>query len=232
MKKKTRKELSGLTYAQKIDYYAHINDMISINNGNSKTGIGCLTMSMPVITCRDDAPCKKVKGGCYCMKGHQTYPNVCGAYYRNWRIWNESPDKFEEQLNAMLTFAGIRLFRYNDAGEIPDIKFLAMMFRVAEKHPEVQFLTYTKKYDIVNRFLDEGNEIPSNLTIRFSAWDKDWAVPNPYNLPLAYVDFKDKSLNPEIPKNAFRCPGNGNATCSSCQVCFKKAVRSVVFDQH
>jgi hypothetical protein len=166
------------------------------------------------------------------MRGNQTYPAVCGAYHRNYRIWTESPEKFEEQLDAILTFSGVNLFRYNDAGEIPDTKFLAMMVRIAEKHPEISFLAYTKKYELVNDFLDDGNNLPKNLTIRFSMWDKTWEVPNPYNLPVAYVDFKNKELNPDIPKNAFVCPGNGNITCSACKVCFNKRAKSVVFHQH
>lgn len=231
MEKKTREELKALSYAEKIDYYTHINDLISVNNGNHKTGIGCLTMSMPVLTCRPDAPCRN-NGICYCMRGHQAYPNVCGAYHRNWRLWTENPDKFEEQLNAILTFSGVGMFRYNDAGEIPDSRFLAMMCRVAEKHPEVIFLAYTKKYEMINNFLDNGNEIPKNLTIRFSAWDKSWNVPNPYNLPMAYVDFKKNENNPDIPNNTFICPGNGKTTCSACKVCWRKNVKSVVFKQH
>ena len=227
--KKSKAEINSLSYSEKIDYYAHINDLISVNNGNQKTGIGCLTMSMPTITCRCDAPCKK---GCYCMRGHQQFSAVQGAYYRNWRIWNEAPEKFEEQLNAILTFSGINMFRYNDAGEIPDVKFLAMMFRVADKHPDIQFLAYTKKYELINEFLDDGNTLPKNLTIRFSAWDKDWNIPNPYNLPMAYVDFIDKELNPDIPVNAFTCPGKKETTCSTCKICWKKSVKAVKFHQH
>lgn len=230
-KKQTREELQKLTYAERVDYYSHINNLLSINNGNAKTGIGCLTMSMPPISCRTDAPCKK---GCYCMKGHQVYPTVVGAYYRNWRLWNEDPINFEKQLEAFITFSGAILFRYNDAGEIPDEKFLAMMFRIAEKLPEVKFLAYTKKYEMINEFLDEGNKIPNNLTIRFSYWDKDWEVPNPYNLPTAYVDFKDTDKNPIFPNKTFSCPAIGGSpiTCSSCKVCWNKAVKSVKFHQH
>lgn len=217
-----------MSYAEKVDFYAEKSNLISVNNGNSKTGKGCLTLSMPTLTCAPDAPCRK---GCYCMKGNQMYPNVCGAYHRNYRIWCENPIAFEEQLEHVLKYEGLPLFRWHDAGEIPDKEYLAMMFRIAIKFPGIQFLAYTKKYDLVNEFLKE-HVVPDNLCIRFSAWDKSWEVPNPWNLPMAYVDFTDKSKNPEIPKNAFKCKGGKEYTCTTCRMCFNKKVTSVVFGQH
>lgn len=220
---------NDMTYAQKIEYYANSSNLISINNGNRKTGIGCLTMSFPQCSCLENAPCRK---GCYCSKGCQQFPSVQGAYYRNWRIWNSNPEDFEKQLNFFLDMAGLPLFRYCDCGDIPDAAFLAMMFRVALNHPNISFLAYTKKYDMVNEFLSKGNVIPDNLTIRFSYWDKCWEVPNPYNLPAAYVEFTDEHLTPEIPKNAFHCHGGKQTTCSICRVCFNKKISAVKFTQH
>ena len=229
--KKNRKELGQLSYAQKIDYFSHMNNLVSINNGNAKTGIGCLTMSMPPISCREDAPCKK---GCYCLKGHQVFPSVCGAYYRNWRLWQENPKNFEEQVESFIRYSGVSLFRYNDAGEIPDKEYLYMMYRIAKKLPQTLFVAYTKKYELINEFIQKGGEIPENLTIRFSYWDKDWKVPNPYSLPKAYVDFKDQSRNPNFPDKIVTCPiGLGKpVTCSSCRICWNKKIESVKFHQH
>ena len=218
----------AMTYAEKVDFCASLSNLISVNNGNGKTGKGCLTLSVPTLTCDPNAPCRKT---CYCMKGNQTYPNVCGAYYRNYRIWCEDPQGFEEQLAHVLKYEGLPLFRWHDAGEIVDEKYLAMMFRIAIKFPDVKFLAYTKKYDLVNEFLKE-HIIPENLCLRFSAWDKNWVVPNPWNLPMAYVDFTDKSKNPEIPNNAFRCKGGKEYTCTTCRMCFMKQVKNVVFAQH
>lgn len=158
-------------------------------------------------------------------------PNVCGAYYRNYRIWCEDPKGFEEQLIHILKYEGLPLFRWHDAGEIPDEQYLAMMFRVAIKFPNISFLAYTKKYDLVNEFLN-GHILPDNFCLRLSAWSKDWDVPNPHNLPMAYVDFTDKTKNPSIPRNAFKCKGGEENTCTTCRMCFKKEVTSVVFKQH
>ena len=217
-----------MSYAEKIDFFATKSNLISVNNGNSKTGKGCLTLSMPTLTCAPGVPCRK---GCYCMKGRQSIPNVCGSYYRNYRIWCEDPKGFEDQLVHILKYEGLNLFRWNDAGEVVSEEYLAMMFRVAIKFPNIRFLVYSKKYDLINSFLYE-HVLPENLCIRLSAWDKDWDVPNPHSLPVAYVDFTDKTKNPAIPRNAFKCKGGAENTCTTCRMCFKKEVQSVVFKQH
>jgi len=54
----------AMSYVEKIDFCASQSNLISVNNGNSKTGKGCLTLSVPTITCAPDAPCRK---GCYCI---------------------------------------------------------------------------------------------------------------------------------------------------------------------
>ena len=79
--------------------------------------------------------------------------------------------------------------------------------------------------------LDKNGELPDNLNIMFSAWDKLWEVPNPHGLGIAYVDFEDKRLNPDIPSNAFKCPGR-ETTCSACGACWSKKLKAVVFAEH
>ena len=39
-----------------------------------------------------------------------------------------------------------------------------------------------------------NGKLPNNLNIVFSAWDKLWEVPNPHELPVAYVEFKNKMI--------------------------------------
>ena len=106
---------------------------------------------------------------------------------------------------------------------------------VANTLPNIQFMSYTKKYDIINEYLDKGNKIPDNLNIIFSAWDKNWKVENPYDLAIAYVDFKNSELNPEIPPYAYLCPcadKTQHVTCSMCQACWNKKLKAVKFLEH
>lgn len=217
-------------YWRAVEEYSYKKNYPSLNNGNGKTGKACLTLSMPYrLSCRPDAPCA---GLCYCRKGPQAFPSVCGAYLRNFRLWQENPTKFEEQVNSILDLERLPLLRWNDAGDVVDKEYVKMIFRVAAKHPEIKMMLFTKKYELFNEVLDE-EDIPENLCVRFSMWDKNWKVPNYHRLPVAYVDFADSSLNPDIPKDAFTCRGGNNGiTCSNCQVCFNKKVKAVRLIEH
>ena len=211
----------------KIDAVANSSNEICMNNNNSKLGIGCLSLAFPVCACNPKAPCFKT---CYAQHGPMAFAGVQGAYWRNWRLWNEDPNDFFEQVYFKIKFSGLSKVRFFDSGDIPSEDFLHRMIVLAGKFPSVQFMAFTKQYDIVNNVLSR-EDLPNNLVIFFSAWDKLWEVPNPYDLPIAYVKFDDERLTPEIPKYAFHCPGKAS-TCSACGVCFSKKTKAVYFDEH
>lgn len=230
MKKTERKYKTYEQYWQAVEENSFKRNVPSINSSNRKTGRACLTLSFPPsLSCRCDAPCAKI---CYARKGKQTFPNVLGAYLRNHRLYRENPEKFEKMVNAQIFASGLSLFRFFDSGDFPDEEFVRLSFRVARANPQVNFMAFTKQYELVNKVLEE-EELPENFCIRFSAWDKNWNVPNLHNLPMAYVDFKNSALNPKIPQNAFVCKGGTNGvTCSNCRMCFNKKVKAIRLLQH
>ena len=211
-----------------IDFLANKSNEISMSNRNSKTGIACLNIAFPVCSCREDAPCKSA---CYACKGKQQMMSVQGAYYRNFRLYNDDPDNFFEQVYYKVKFSGLPKVRWFDSGDIYDYEFLERMVELCKRTPNTNHMAFTKKYELVNEYINENGKLPDNLNIMFSAWDKLWEVPNPHGLGVAYVDFNDKRLNPDIPQNAFVCPGR-ESTCSACGVCWSKKAKAVVFHQH
>lgn len=211
-----------------IQFLANKSDEISMNNTNSKLGKDCLNLAMPLTTCRHDAPCRK---GCYANKGTQIFANVQATYHRNLRLYEKDPDDFFDQMYVKIAHSKQSKVRLFDAGDLPDYDFLDKLATVCKRIPEVKFMFFTKKYDIVNCWITLHSRLPDNLNIIFSAWDKNWTVSNPHGLGIAYVDFEDKNLNPDIPKNAFKCPGK-TSTCSECGVCWNKNFKAVVFEQH
>ena len=211
-----------------IEFLANKSNEISMSNKNSKTGAACLNIAFPVCTCREDAPCKKT---CYACKGCQQIAVVQGAYYRNLRLYYDDPDNFFEQVYCKVKFSGLPKVRLFDSGDFPDAEFLDRLVAVCKKTPNTKWMAFTKKYWIVNEYIDKNGDLPKNLNIMFSAWDIFWEVPNPHGLGIAYVDFDDKRLNPEFPRNAFRCPGR-ESTCSACGACFSKRLKAVVFHEH
>ena len=212
----------------KIEDYSLRSNEICANNNNRKLGKACISVPFPVCVCNPEAPCY---AKCYAQHGCQGFANVQGAYYRNLRLYNDNADDFFEQLYYKVKFSGLPYVRFFDSGDYPDMEFLVRSVEFAKKFPNVKFMAYTKKYYLVNEYLSKGGEIPDNYNIFFSAWDRLWEVPNPYYLPIAYVKFKDERLTPEIPRNAFHCPGR-ESTCSACAVCWNKKVKAVYFDEH
>lgn len=217
-----------VTKQEYIDFLANKSNEINMANKNSKTGAACLNLAFPVCTCRSDAPCKST---CYACKGFQQMANVQAAYYRNLRLYYDNPDNFFEQVYCKVKFSGLPKVRIFDSGDFPDMAFLVRLVDLCKKTPSTKYMAFTKQYELVNDYIDKNGKLPDNLNIMFSAWDKLWEVPNPHGLGVAYVDFNDKRLNPEFPKNAFVCPGR-ESTCSACGACWSKALKAVVFHQH
>ena len=206
---------------------------IHMTTKNRKTGPAILDLAFPVCSCREDAPCKEY---CYANKGTQKICNVQAAYYRNFRLMNEDINDTFEQIMFKIKHSGLSMVRYFDSGDIPNYDFMIGIFEIAKKLPDVKFMAFTKKYELVNQYLLDGNKIPDNFNIIFSAWDKLWTFDNPFNLPVAYVDFKDKRLNPDFPEKALICPSSGKKlgeiTCSMCKYCWNKNINAVIFKQH
>ena len=211
-----------------IDFLANKSNEINMGNKNSKTGAACLNLAFPVCVCREDAPCKAT---CYACKGCQQMATVQAAYYRNLRLYHDDPDNFFEQVYCKIKFSGLPKVRWFDSGDIVDAEFFSRMVELCKRTPNTKHMDFTKKYEIANAYIDKNAKLPSNLNVLFSAWDKLWEVPNPYGIGVAYVDFNDKRLNPEFPKNAFVCPGRAS-TCSACGACWSKKLKAVVFHQH
>lgn len=225
-----RTNYDGMTRAEKIEYYAHINNTICISNNNSKTGGGIYTLSFPVgISCRNNAPCLK---GCYATKGKQAIPNVAGAYYRNYRIYNENPAEFWRQVNAYIALYDIHILRLFDSGDIPDADFLTGLRTLAKEHPEMIIYGYTKKFELINLDISINGKFPENLVMWLSTWDKSFTIENPHDLPVTYIKFHDpEKTRCDIPANAFHCVGR-SATCTLCRACFNKKHTAVLFDEH
>ena len=176
---------------------------LSVSDANSKMG-SIKSISMPRIkTCALGVPCAKT-----CYVGHFDWrTSVRNAYDNNLKLWLTDPDGFEMQATAAAY--GSFYFMWHVSGDIVDMQYLEMMCRIAVKLPRTQFLAFTKKYNLVNTFVEAGGTIPSNLHILFSSWP-DYNMNNLYNLPVAYVAFKDGCC--EAPADAHECSGR----CEDC----------------
>lgn len=200
---------------------------MKISITNSKLGDKIPSLNLPTTVCRADAPCKK---GCYARKGNWLFKNVQTSLQNNLNDFINDRNKF---FNDIINFINnddviYKFFRWFSSGDIVNYDFLLGMVEVAKKCPDTKFLCFTKKFDLVNLFLD-FNELPENLRIVFSGWNKAFKIDNPHNLPTTYVYFKDSSQNADIPEFAIPCTGS----CKSCKACWNlQKGQSVYFNQH
>lgn len=179
-------------------------NQISISRGNSKMG-AIPSVSLPAcITCNPGAPCF---GKCYARRLQCRYKSVGEAYARNLDILTRDPLAYWAQVKAAAVTT--RFFRYHVSGDIPNIEYLFRMVATAMELPGTTFLAFTKQYNIVNAWIDNGGVIPSNLRIIFSNWGA-WKCDNPYGLPVCEVVLKGSE-----PAPGWKICG-GNCTACAC----------------
>lgn len=191
----------------------------------SKLGKTIPTINLPAgPTCRPDAPCLDK---CYARKGNFHLPSVKKNLVENFKYWQEDPAGFETNVSNFVCM--YRYIRWHSSGDIPDMEYLKMMCRVAASNPHTEFLCFTKKFEMINEYLD-NNILPTNLHIVLSAWG-DFIPDNNHSLPLAMIKFR--SAESDIPDNAIACPGFCETCCREGGSCWELSSGQVVyFDEH
>ena len=208
--------------------------MIHISLHNTKlngTAIGIAPIPSvnlpPIITCRENAPCKDT---CYACKGLFRMKNNQKLLWDNWEFYDNHWEEYFQKIAEACTTS--KLFRWHSTGDIPSSFYFWNMVKLAKDIPDTKFLCFTKQYETVNSYIKVCGELPENLIVVFSAWG-NFPVPNPYNLPVAYVRLKSGEGADKIPTNARKCTGY----CAECILgsgnCWNmKHGDSVVFDEH
>jgi len=177
--------------------------MSVVSNTVSKFHGAAVSIGMlPGTTCRPDCPCFD---DCYARRGRFKFKNVTKSLAANTLEWKNNPEGFTNKIRKAC--AVNKYLRYFHAGDIPDVHFIDMMYRVAVEIPTTRFLCFTKKFEMVNEYIDEHGKPPKNLKIVLSTWGDDFMPDNPHNLPMAYIRLKNgKSTIPPYAKPcAHRC---------------------------
>lgn len=183
--------------------------MATISNSNSKMGAVASVSLLPFMTCPER--CAETCGGkCYAAKLANLRPAVLNSYARNTALVMYQPRVFWESVE--LAVKSVRFFRFHVSGDIINREYFHHMVDIAERNQETEILCFTKRYEVVNWWIQEGHEIPANLHILFSGWN-NLAPVNPYHLPETNI-FRNES---DIRDGWKICGGN----------CFNCACRGV-----
>ena len=193
----------------------------NISDGNRKMGYVPSFSLPPLLTCRKNAPCSK---NCYAVKMCKLHKNVLTSYWNNLNALEEQgAGGLVNAVSCYLDAFQPLLFRWNVSGDIYSLEYWDAITELARLFPTVQFMLYTKQYELVNERLDK-EILPRNLVIILSYWT-NFYPPNPHNLPTAFYD--DHSGN--VDAGIFHCQGD----CSTCQRCFfMRGGDSVAFYKH
>ena len=198
---------------------------VRFSDHNSKMGAIASVSTLPFFTCPDS--CKGTCGvKCYAAKLANLRPSVLRSYAMNTAIAIYKPIEYWKQVNEYVK--GCRFFRFHVSGDIMNKAYFHHMYDVAVSNPHCEILCFTKRYNVVNEWIDDGNDIPTNLHILFSGWTNLNPI-NPHNIPETNVI--EKGCNPA--ENWTVCSGNCFNCAIGCAGCFNaKPGDTIAFHIH
>lgn len=201
---------------------------VCISKSNIKLGMIPSVSLPPIVTCSPNA-CKFCGKKCYARKMCKLRPSVKESYENNLDILLNDKEKFWREVSSSMALT--TYFRFFVSGDIYDKDFLENMVLCAKKNKHCSILCFTKKYSLVNEYL-EHHRLPKNLKIVFSAW-KGLEMPNPYKLPTAEVMYKDGTSTAEEGKKYIYCSSNCSECISENRNCWNlKKGEGVIFAEH
>ena len=181
---------------------------VTISKGNIKVG-SIMSVSLPPrITCIH-CGCWDT---CYAVGMCMRFKSVKESYEKNLRILMDNPEQYWREVESVIMRE--RFFRYHVSGDILNYEYFENMVDIARRNPHCEQLCFTKKYAIVNKYIEENGELPSNLHIIFSAW-RDLEMVNPHNLPECHIRYLDGTTTGSA--GAIPCGGN----CETCAITSK-----------
>lgn len=209
-----------------VDINSVITNRFNYSTGNSKLGKHVINFGMDIMSTCAACECK-TKGVCYGTCGLFQFGSNMQRAAENFMFWfvNGNNATVEAIQDAIDNNTDCEKFRFFEIGDIPNETFLKdVMIPAAKDNKRIKFWTYTKKYNIVNGFVDKYglSAIPKNLTIVFSHWmNKDgsyYPMNNPYCFPTSeFIPIgKEEELLPHI---THVCPCSNPDVIAHCEDC-------------
>ena len=184
-------------------YIEHPIDEIHIRiqkHGNTKTGdewlLNTLPGENPILV--QGQPITNMKGSClgicdgcepfcYAIHGCQQHHNsVMPSVIKNSSLYRHDKKRFmKEIINELANWRTKnnteKVFRWHSSGEIENYNYLEMMMLIAIMFPSIHFYTYTKKFKLVEKYLDKHGDFPANFIMNLSVWE-DNLIKSGFNL--------------------------------------------------
>lgn len=212
---------------------------ISFVNGNNKVGKGVWCFN----TLPGDKPlavstkgqltnihgtcngcCSGCINDCYAIRDAKRHHNsVIPALGKNTLLIRHDMENAFGQIKESIIKNKTKVLRWHSSGEIENYNYLLHMVKLAVELPNVQFYCYTKRFDLIDRYLKEFKKFPKNFVVNISVWhDNDKG----YDFGKCNKFVYDDHTDPKVMKMR-HCPAvdkNGKSTgitCSECGWCFR-----------
>ena len=206
---------------------------VKFSFGNRKTGAAVPSVSLiPVADC---ANCKVCAAGCYDVRNVCYLPAVQKSRANNSAILRKDPERYFAEIAAAVRF--FRFFRWHVGGDLVSRSYWLRVVEIANNTPGCEFLIFTKLYGVINKFLSDGGQIPTNLHVIFSDW-RGAKFTNPFNLPVSSPVWFDNNgveieRGPHCTDKFTWCPGFCEDCAAAGSGCFGlKAGETVLFAAH
>ena len=209
------------------------NISLHISTTNSKLGIIPSFNLLPGLTCSPSACLHCMREGCYAVKnafrcGYDVSKNsTLHAWTDNTVLAMVFLPHLEEKLMEYFTDhrITIKFFRIHSSGDMFSVEYAHMWYRIAKAFPDINFLAFTKQWDIVRA-------VPFYRLRNFSLVLSGWTgVVIPDDLRKHYrCAWCNDGQEECIPSSALECPGN----CESCGMCWhlRSIHKDVYFNKH
>lgn len=196
---------------------------------------------IPATACKTGSKLAKVDGtvcsDCYALKGNYTFPSVAIAQTKRMAAienpqWIPAMVKMlrgAHGLDGRRPHASVKdpgYHRWHDSGDVQSVSHLKAICNVAEGTPELKHWIPTKELGILKAFVAAGHVLPSNVTVRLSAYSLDAAPSKGWNLTSTVYTVAPR---PE----AHACPAyKQGGQCGDCRACWSRDVQEVAYPKH
>ena len=189
----------------------------------------CHGYSTPAIRCQIGQKMRSVKGSvcsfCYALKGRYVFPKVQAALEK--RFQSLTHPLWVEMMTFLIAKTKDTFFRWHDSGDIQGTWHLNNIVKIAKNLPQVKFWLPTREYSMVSSYIEAGNTIPDNLTIRLSALMIDGNAPDAIAKKLGLV------VSGVSKESSYNCPAPSQVNfCKDCRACWDKDTYAISYKKH
>ena len=201
--------------------------------GNPSKMPGC-AWGIPASTCQLGGLLKKQHGTqcaeCYADRGRYRFQNVQDRLWTSlelFRLYDESgrTDLWVEAMVFLIVESGEVWFRWFHSGDLQSKEMALAIFEVCRLTPKVKHWMPSRERRHINAATNECQDVPGNLTIRWSGSMVDGTPPSwARNCSVL-------SSGPR--RHGRRCPAHmqGNA-CGDCRMCWDQRVTVIEYEMN